>query len=550
MSSLIGRLRLVLAVLLGIAAGFLVLGGCAAGAAARVTPGSTTGQSYYVAPDGDDTGPGSASAPWKTIQHAADVLQPGDTVYVRGGVYSEAVAINVSGSADGGYITFTNYPGETPILDGSDFADDPDGANGFYIESRSYLVIRGFEIRNYTTTLRDAVPMGIQIVSASHHIRLLDNYIHHIETHAPPDANLLGADAHGIAVYGDATQPISHLLIAGNEVSHLLLGSSEAVALNGNVTVFTVTDNLIHDCDNIGLALIGFEDVAPDPALDRARDGLVSGNRVYGVDSRSNPAYGGERSAGGIYVDGGTRIVIERNTVYSANIGVELASEHAGGDASHITLRNNLIYHNHVAGIALGGYDPERGSTYQCAVVNNTLYQNDGDEAGNGEIWLQFAVRDNLIANNIVWAGEQGLFITNPYTQNSGNVVDYNLYFSPIEAAGSRWQWRTTTYTGFTAYRSGSGNDAHSLFGDPQLDVPSLHLTEGSPAIDAGTSLTQAGAVDFDGEPRVVGAGIDIGADEYQATGRTTAVYLPLVMRSVDYPACGLGRPLTEAYGG
>ncbi len=481
----------------------------------------------HVAVNGSDENPGTAAAPWATIQHAAEVLTPGDTAYVHSGVYHEEVSLSVSGSADGGYITFTNAPGETPILDGTGLSN-PDGAVAFRIEGQSYLTFRGFEIRNYTTTQRDAVPAGFLVSGAAHHLRLSGLHIHHIETHAPLDTNLLGADAHGVAFYGDDEQPIHDIWFTGNEVDHLVLGSSEAVTFNGNVTSFTVTHNLIHDCDNIGLVFIGYEETAPSSNLDQAHDGLVSQNTVYNIDTISNPAYGGEQSADGIYVDGGRDILIERNTVYSANLGIEIASEHAGGLARGIIVRDNFVAHCHTTGIALGGYDEERGSAEDCAIINNTLYHNDKLQSGNGELMLQYNVLRNRIEDNIFYANEQALFISNEYTENEGNVVDYNLYFSPSGADASTWQWKTTSYTGFAAYRQATGNDAHSLFADPRFVNASAmdwHLQTSSPAIDAGVLLTITGELDHDGEPRVQGA-VDIGADEFQPQ----QLYLPLLL--------------------
>ena len=40
---------------------------------------------YYVAADGNDAHPGTLSAPFATIQHAADLAAAGDTVHIRGG---------------------------------------------------------------------------------------------------------------------------------------------------------------------------------------------------------------------------------------------------------------------------------------------------------------------------------------------------------------------------------------------------------------------------------------------------------------------------------
>jgi hypothetical protein len=77
--------------------------------------------SFYVSTTGDDSNPGTQTAPWRTVQHAADTVPAGSTVNVRGGVYEELVSIKASGDATDGYITFRSYPGETAILDAEHF---------------------------------------------------------------------------------------------------------------------------------------------------------------------------------------------------------------------------------------------------------------------------------------------------------------------------------------------------------------------------------------------------------------------------------------------
>jgi len=490
--------------------------GVEATATPRAAPDNAT--VYYVAIDGDDDNPGSAAQPWQTIQKAADAALPGSTVFVRGGVYQEQVSINVSGSAAAGPIIFCNAEGEAPVLDGSGLGVPEQPGGMFLVADQSHITIQGFEIRNYRTAVPEAVPVGIHVTGSSHHIQIKNNRIHAIETTAPVDADGSGADAHGIAVYGTkAPASVSHIEIVGNELYDLKLGSSEALVVNGNVEHFTVSGNTIHDVDNIGIDIIGFEGTAPDDDYDQARDGLVRGNTVYNVSSYGNPAYGDEYSAGGIYVDGGADVVIEQNTVCDADIGIELASEHWGRSTSRITVRNNVLCHNRVTGISLGGYDELRGSTRECVVVNNTLYGNDTLQDGSGEICLAYDTRDNVIKNNILYANEQSLLIGNSFAKNSGNVVDYNLYFASAGSDESEWQWQNRTLQGFDRYRQATGNDAHSLFADPlfvSLAQPDLHLQAGSPAVDAGENVPEAGSQDMDNDSRVQGSGVDMGADE------------------------------------
>lgn len=470
---------------------------------------------YYVATDGDDANPGTFSQPWQTIQKAANSAVPGSVVYVRSGVYHERVTVNVSGSATAGYITFRNYDNETAVVDGTGLGV-PASANGlFLIANRSYIIIKGFEIRNFRTSMKDRVPVGINVRGASRHIQIRNNKIHHVQHNG---TTVTGVDAHGIAVYGtNPARSISGLIIDGNELSELELGSSESMVVNGNVDGFSITNNLVHDNNNIGIDAIGFEGVSSDPATDQARNGVIAKNIVYNINSYQNPAYGNDRSADGIYVDGGTNITIERNIVHHSNIGIELASEHAGRATSHITVRNNFIYLNDVVGISMGGYDTLRGSTENCAVVNNTLFRNDRLQWGNGELQLQYDTSNNIIENNIFYANSQNYLITNPFTQNTGNVIDYNLYYAPVGPANSEWQWKKIWHKGFSGYMAATGNDAHSLFANPVIVskvFPDLHLKTTSPAIDKGRNLAAAGSADINGQTRIQGGIIDIGADE------------------------------------
>src|SRR4051794_14334904 len=78
-----------------------------------------TGKVYYVSTSGSNSNPGTQASPWLTIQHAAESVKAGGTVYIRKGVYNEAVTPPVSGSAAAGSITFQSYPGETATIDGT-----------------------------------------------------------------------------------------------------------------------------------------------------------------------------------------------------------------------------------------------------------------------------------------------------------------------------------------------------------------------------------------------------------------------------------------------
>ncbi|WP_249898868.1 right-handed parallel beta-helix repeat-containing protein [Paenibacillus sp. PK3_47] len=447
----------------------------------NTAPGSITSSKpnevnvYYVAADGNDNNQGTLDSPWATLQHAADNAMPGSHIYLRGGVYHQKLHITSGGSEGAGSMVFAGYPKETAILDGEGLPVD--GLEGLIeIENASYVTISELEIRNYKTSAKDEVPAGIYIHGAGKSISLLNNRIHSIANTAPlNEDDLSGRDAHGIAVYGtEADEALSHLKIAGNEVYDLVLGSSEAVAVNGNVDSFEITDNIIHDNDNIGIDIIGYEGTAGVETVDQARNGTVKGNLVYGISSNYNPSYGtslpnDSHSAGGIYIDGGRSILVEQNRVYDNDIGIELASEHKGKLTRDITVRNNLVYLNRLTGIAMGGYDEDRGGTSESTIAFNTLYMNDLLGAGNGQLFLQANLSGNTLTDNIVVASGSGVLISNEYTSNIMNTVDRNLYFAEAGEEEAFWLWKKNEYTGFAAYQHGTGNDFNSKFADPKF---------------------------------------------------------------------------------
>jgi hypothetical protein len=469
---------------------------------------------YYVSVNGSDANPGTLALPWRHIQYALGRVGAGSTVYVQGGLYNELVTFSNSGSPTGGYITLQNYAGQVPIIDATGLPISGETAV-VNIVNREYVRLIGFEIRNLKAGgVSSAFPQGISVRGNGAYIEIRNNRVHDIEN------SCRRCGAHGIAVYGrDPNASIHDLVIDGNEVYNGKFGWSESLVLNGNVEKFTVSNNIVHDNDNIGIDFIGFEGENPNPEVDRARDGVVFGNLVY-INSYGNRAYGNERSADGIYVDGGTNILIERNIVHHTNLGIELASEHRGKNTSYITLRNNFLYANTQAGIAFGGYDTRRGSTENCVIVNNTLYNNFTQGDWGAELYIQYDTRNNIVKNNLIFANSFRRYIESWSAVMTGNVVDRNLYFATGGGTAGTWIWQGTTYSTFDAYRAASGNDGTGLIGsDPLLLNPTagdLHINTGSPAINAGDNLTtaQVGTADIDGGARINGGTIDVGADE------------------------------------
>ena len=487
---------------------------------------SQTGSTFYVSKSGKDTNSGSYTAPWLTIQHAANTVTAGATVYVEAGTYNESVNFPASGTASNP-ITFTNYPGQTAVIDGTGLAVS--GVQGLInIVNQSYIAIKGFEIRNYTTSSANPTPAGIWVTGAGTGVQLLNNIVHDITTKAEKNGN-----AFGIAVYGTSSTPITQITISGNQVYKLKTGNSESVNVDGNVTYFAISNNVVHDNDNIGIDAIGFEKVGPTGS-DQAKYGVISGNTVYNISSYGNPAYGNQYAADGLYCDGCAYVIIERNDVHNCDLNMEAASEHKGHNSSYVTIRNNLFYDANTVGVSIGGYASGVGGSDHIVVVNNTLYNNNTKNQG-GEFQIQYhsTSATNFFENNIVYAGTQNVWIYS-YVSGSTATNNWNLYYSTAGySQGTSITWgNKSNYATYAAYQSKTGEDTNSpnaspLFVNVSGNPPNLDLKSGSPAINAGSTVLTCsvgycgsgtsiyGSFDYAGNPRVNSSGqINIGAYE------------------------------------
>lgn len=102
------------------------------------------GKAYYVGHDGDDANPGTREKPFATIQHAVDIVEPGDAIYLKNGAYHESVTVTRSGRPDAyillavdtqdvpgvirGFLSRATLAGYVPVVKGW---DDLDG--GLYV---------------------------------------------------------------------------------------------------------------------------------------------------------------------------------------------------------------------------------------------------------------------------------------------------------------------------------------------------------------------------------------------------------------------------------
>jgi alpha-N-arabinofuranosidase len=92
----------------------------AASAGASVAVTDRVATEFHVAASGSDTNAGSKNAPFKTIQQAAGVAQPGDVITVHAGVYRERVDPPRGGADHAQRIVYQAAPGEKVVITGSE----------------------------------------------------------------------------------------------------------------------------------------------------------------------------------------------------------------------------------------------------------------------------------------------------------------------------------------------------------------------------------------------------------------------------------------------
>lgn len=227
-----------------------------------------------------------------------------------------------------------------------------------------------------------------------------------------------------------------------------------------------------------------------------ASPGLTLGGNWFEANSASQ--------GGGLYLQTGAAPRVDGNTIVS-NTAV------AGGglffyQAGPAMIVNNIVARN-VATAATGGIQINESP---ARIINNTLAENKNDG-----VWFT-AAEGVVIANNIIY-GHTGDGIERYNNDTASFTADYNDLFGNGRA-----------YIGLTP-------GAHDLALNPKFVAagPNLgayyHIQTTSP-VSATGSMTWAPQRDIDGEVRIFGGSVSMGADEIPAAG--FYLYLPLIRRN------------------
>jgi hypothetical protein len=279
---------------------------------------------YYVTPNGSDSGAGTPDAPFRTLMRGAMAAGPGDAVVVRDGTYGHETAVTAgdganfaaspvilyrSGAPDA-WITFRAEHKGGAVLDCELICDS-------YINllNASYVVIQGFVItRGYKE--------GIHSNDAAHHITLRGNRFEYIANRIT--ATRLGLD-------GMYTNVNCHdFLIDGNTFHDI--GRTNDSQLDHGLYLhganFTITNNIFYNIQH-GWAI-------------QAADGL-------------------------------TNVLIANNTFAfpgpNKSSHIMLWRRQSG-----ITIRNNIFYNSVPAAIASYAISRWASLVSNCSIDHNVVY--------------------------------------------------------------------------------------------------------------------------------------------------------------------------------
>jgi hypothetical protein len=412
--------------LIGTSAGVLLtLAAC--GERSETPAGPTaprTPLSHYAAPAGSKTADGSKDQPWDVGTalaggHPAGAVQPGDTIWLRGGTYRGHFRSTVSGR-NGAPVVVRQHPGERAIVDG---AGTPLGRSVLDVRG-PWSVFWGFEITN-------SDPNRITTDSAVPHDwrpNVVANYASHTRY-----INLVVHDG-GVAFYNEsdyADVEIAGCLIYNNGWQGPVFGDGHALYLRSAVGPVIARDNIMFN--QFGYGLHAYTDSAVGGLVGITLDGNVSFNNgsvtlQYAASSNANLLIGG------------------------------------GQPVAASTVRNNMTYFSPGIGVKNVVLGFKRFPNSDLTFENN--YMVGGNWVLTVGAWSRLSVTGNTLA------GPRGM--TRLETSDlSGFTWEGNTYWRSPESRA--WQYGDSGY-GFAAWKEATRVTATDVASSETPSLPQVFV--------------------------------------------------------------------------
>jgi hypothetical protein len=289
-----------------------------------------------------------------------------------------------------------------------------------------------------------------------------------------------GASARGAGVFCDNSSPV----IANNTITN---NSGTGASSGGGIYLFGSSAVVISNVVSFNRATVG----GGISCSGGAATAIITGNRIEAnVASVSSApqlglvAYGG----GGVYVSGGAMPVIEGN-FFLRNVATNAPGSSRQGEGGAICV--------------------DGGGSATARIVNNTLLANlatssQGVYQENGGGILSRSTTA-VIANNLIAFGSSGISTVRFTGDTTFSNVQHNCVYGNV--------------SNYLRMPDLTGTNRNISVNPLLLAANDYHLSTNSPCINSGSTNFVGASTDFDGNPRVVGGPVDIGAHEYQTPG-------------------------------
>jgi parallel beta-helix repeat protein len=482
---------------------------------------ATIGNSYFVSMTGNDTNPGTIDRPWRTLGKAANTLQPGDSVLVRGGTYVEQVTPTRSGQQkqgisdvdlqEGNKVSFAQNVSGVTIGDYLYVYRSWKSNNGAYeiVEvGTNYVRVKGTPFVDEVENIKAAIGRPIIYKSYPNEQVVIDGQFQKLNIFNISDKN--------------------YLIIDGFQLTRAL---QNGIYLARQDSYNVIKGNKIYNNNRTGVILYGVGTTY----------NIVDGNEIYsnglngpgegiylGVDPTDWVKYSGGMPANNYYNHIINNYIHDSNenaleckpnsnySVVERNLFDNNSSSEYTGVVEIVGCSNTLVYNNivrHSKGLAAIELRNSRvlpntyeGNNGMNAVFNNIIVQSDtsGISIGNQQ--------STKVYNNTIFGNRFGIMLVGSTDGNTGiknNIVSGNA----DQVIGDQ---------GGFVVENNLIEGASSIMGEKSIRVLPLfvdayagnfHLTPLSPAIDKGLDLGIDRDVERNARPK--GSGYDLGAYEY-----------------------------------
>jgi hypothetical protein len=381
-------------------------------------------EALYVAQNGDDANPGSASQPFATLPHLQAMMEADGvtTGYVGTGTY-DLTSTETFTSADRNF-TFKAVAGTRPIIEagpGVGTLWQLNGVSGMTIQGLTFtggtaaaVELQGATANAIVADLFTATTEGLRLLAASSNNAVSGNEFDNAATSAVEcqdgsdgntfDSNLVdGTGAVGTAGGGFYCHGVSHTVISHNQIENTAgigIGIEDFTAGQTTNSNNTITDNVVlnantsqQSTDSGSIYLLGR---SANNTQTTVSENLVDGSG-NGQGNRTGPFH-----TIGIYLDDLTSGVQLTDNIMR-NVGIDCVQIHGG---ENVDLANNIC---------------DLGSG-QAAFV---LFQ-----AAPADTNPPFTMNNDLVENNILWSDSTSAPYTYDYVDGGSPMISDNLYWN------------------------------------------------------------------------------------------------------------------------